>query len=117
MAQPVFHILDRPAWEAFRRSGQYAPESLNLEGFIHCSLAEQVAETANRFYAGRDNLVLLEIDPAGLGNALIFEPAADHPGDFPHIYQPLKLPSVVTAHDFSPGKGGRFHWPAEADRG
>jgi uncharacterized protein (DUF952 family) len=114
---PIFHILDRRAWADFQARGVYRPDSLGAEGFIHCSLAEQVAGVANTFYAGRPDLRLIEIDPASLGAALKYEPAVDRPGDYPHVYAPLGLASVVGVHALVPGEDGRFRWPPEEGQG
>lgn len=47
-----------------------------------------------RYFAGRDDLVLLEIDPARLRAELKYEPAPD--GElFPHVYGPLNIDAVV----------------------
>ena len=43
----LFHIVDRTAWQAAAASGEYRPDSLSSEGFVHCSFAEQVAPVAN----------------------------------------------------------------------
>jgi glutathione S-transferase len=50
-----------------------------------------------RFYTGvpRAELVLLEVDPAGL--PVRVEAASDGAGDFPHLYGPLPLASVTAA--------------------
>ena len=55
----IYHITSRTAWEAAQAAGEYSPDSLKTEGFIHASTGEQVADTANRFYHGQKGLVLL----------------------------------------------------------
>jgi uncharacterized protein (DUF952 family) len=94
--------------------------SLDSEGFIHCSTAEQVCGVANAFYAGRRDLVLLLVDPAPLGDALRFElPIDPRTGTtdtsaterFPHVYGPIDLDAVLAVADFVPGADGRFQFP------
>jgi uncharacterized protein (DUF952 family) len=63
--------------------------SLEEEGFIHCSFAEQVEQTAALFYAGRDDVVLLTIDTDKLDAEVRVE------GGFPHVYGELPLAAVV----------------------
>jgi uncharacterized protein (DUF952 family) len=63
--------------------------SLEEEGFIHCSFADQVADTARRFYAGRDDVLLLTIDPDSVPSEVKVE------GGFPHIYGPLPRDAVI----------------------
>ncbi len=93
----IYHIATRTDWDASLATGIYITESLHLEGFIHCSTHEQVAATIERFFAGRDDLVLLQIDPTQLTVALRYEEG--EPGIlFPHLYGALDLVAVVAAH-------------------
>ena len=91
-----------------------------MQGFIHASTREQIVETANRFYAGQDGLVLLCIDPAQLTAPLRSEAASnaghrEGAGLFPHIYGPLNLDAVTRVLDFPCGLDGRFALPSALD--
>jgi uncharacterized protein (DUF952 family) len=92
----LLHILDHATWESVRGGRVYRPASLDVEGFIHLSTERQWLATANRFFRGRADLILLVIDPARLSSEVRYEPAdGDH---FPHLYGPLELEAVVAAH-------------------
>jgi glutathione S-transferase len=81
------------AGEPYRRSTIGA--SLAEVGFIHCSLASQVADTAARFYRDRGDVVLLEIDPSRLPDEVRME--GDGSGArFPHLYGPLPTDAVAS---------------------
>jgi len=121
--EPIFHIAERAVFEAARAGGQYQAGSLESEGFIHCSTRSQVLQTANRYYRGRSDLVLLRIDAAPLGAALRYEPAAVPAGSatslparaelFPHVYGAIPLSAVTHAVELAPDAGGEHAWPAE----
>ncbi len=108
----IFHIAERDTWNPAKAAGTYAPASLALEGFIHCSTREQVEETANLFYRGRTDLVLLRIDESCLDAPLKFEMAADSARQgsarFPHIYGALNLSAVVDVRDLRCDDDGSF---------
>ncbi len=92
VSEVVCHIVDRATWARAVGDGRYAPPSLAREGFIHLSAPAQVARTAARFFAGVEDLIVLLIPVAGLGEALRWE-AAD--GElFPHLYGALD-PALV----------------------
>jgi len=111
----VFHIAARSEWEAAVAAGTYRTGSLDTEGFIHCSTAEQVAGTANRLFAGRTDLVLLCIDVERLEAELRYEPVADPPGaSFPHVFGPIHLAAVFEVVALEPGPDGRFDIPLDA---
>src|SRR5262245_25609536 len=110
----VFHIAARAEWEAGLAAGAYRTGSLQTEGFIHCSTGEQVAQTADRLFAGRADLVLLFIEVERLEAALHYEPVADPPGTvFPHVFGPINLAAVFEVVALRPGGGGRFDVPVE----
>ncbi len=103
----IFHITTAGEWDAARRAGSYRAPSLESEGFIHCSLPTQVTHVADWFYREIPDLVLLCIDPAELTSELRWEPSADaFAGEFPHVYGPIAIESVVAALSWAPGENG-----------
>ncbi|MGA2410894.1 MAG: DUF952 domain-containing protein [Candidatus Binataceae bacterium] len=113
----IFHIVGRADWDYARRRGVYRPPSLAAEGFIHCSTSKQVVDTANLFYRGRSDLVLLIIDETRIAAPLRYEmPLAA--GDmraaltFPHIYGPLNLDAVIRIEDLPCEADGTFQSPS-----
>jgi len=108
----IYHITSRHAWQAARERGNYSPDSLSLEGFIHCSRWDQVTRVANAFYHAQTGLVLLEIDPECLSCEMRLEPGTDKADElFPHIYGPLNLEAVQRVLDFPPDLDGSFSLP------
>jgi len=106
----IFHITNHDAWQQALTTGIYTADSLETEGFIHCSTVEQVIQTANRFYAGQIGLVLLVIDNDKLEAELIYEES--EPGQFfPHLYGSLNLGAVIQVLDFPPDPDGSFNLP------
>lgn len=106
----LLHITSRAQWDRARFSGVYRSESLDTEGFIHCSTAEQVAGVANRVFAGRDDLVLLCIELARVQAPVQFD-AIETGERYPHIYGPLNTDAVTRTVPFPPGPDGRFALP------
>lgn len=113
----ILHIAKRSDWERAAARGSYAPDSLASEGFVHCSTEAQAVDTANRFFRGQRDLVLLLIDPERLRPKLVFEPPAN-PADersaqaFPHIYGPINAEAVKDVIEFPCEPDGTFRLPA-----
>ena len=78
------------------------------DGFVHLSFGHQLARVATERARGRDDLVVLVVDPAGFGSDLRIE------GGFPHVYRPIPLAAVRLVVDFPPGADGSFALPEEA---
>ena len=57
----IYHICERKEWQAAQETGVYRADSLESEGFIHCSREDQVARVANFIFKGMEDLVLLHI--------------------------------------------------------
>jgi uncharacterized protein (DUF952 family) len=108
----ILHITQRSVWEAAATQGAYTADSLASEGFIHCSTAAQVLDTADLFYHGQPDLVLLVIDPARLAAELVYEDLYGKGQAFPHIYGPLNLDAVVGVVDFPANDDGSFSLPS-----
>jgi uncharacterized protein (DUF952 family) len=90
----IYHITTRDAWQMAQGIGRYEAPSLATEGFIHCSYAHQVPETAVLYYQGQTGLLLLEIQPGCLSAPLKHEPSRQGQ-HFPHLYGALNLDAVV----------------------
>jgi uncharacterized protein (DUF952 family) len=88
----VYHLVPRSVWEA-QVGRPYRAASLDNEGFIHCSNADQVARSANRFFAREGDLLLLHLDADRLG-PLLRDEAASNGELFPHVHGPIP-PAVV----------------------
>ncbi|WAL60829.1 DUF952 domain-containing protein [Thermocoleostomius sinensis] len=108
--QSVFHITPQQAWNVAQAQGLYRCESLDTEGFIHCSTQLQVIRVANAFYRGQTGLVLLQIDADRLQADLRYDPIETGEA-FPHLYGPLNLEAVVQVHPFEPEADGSFELP------
>lgn len=96
MSVLIYHLAEPAAWDTAIRTGLYRPAAFGTEGFIHLSTAEQVAPTFGRYYAGRQDLVLLSVnqDDPTIADRLLWE--ASTGGDlFPHLYCELPLEAVV----------------------
>ncbi len=95
MNTTIYHLIARDAWERAQSAAEYRAESLETEGFIHCSQdLEQLLRVADRLYAGRADLLALEVDTRRLASAVKWEPARS--GEvYPHIYGPLSTGAVV----------------------
>ena len=96
-ADRLYHLALREDWER-DAPGDYTTSTVGVslaeQGFIHCSFAHQVGATADLFYRGRDDVVLLEIDPDRLTAPVEVE------DDFPHIYGALNRDAVVHVSPF-----------------
>lgn len=106
--EPLFHLALRDDWEAAvaGEGGSYEVSTIGSSlvevGFIHCSFEEQVATTAERFYADRDDVLLLRIDRSRLEATVRVENLDGGDEQFPHLYGPLPVDAVTSAEPYRP---------------
>jgi uncharacterized protein (DUF952 family) len=107
----IFHIAKIQQWETAKQLQSYCGDTLDSEGFIHCSTLPQVVRTANKFFVGQKGLLLLWIDSEKVAAEVKYESAA---GDYyPHIYGPLNVDAVLKVIEFEAGADGKFELPEE----
>jgi uncharacterized protein (DUF952 family) len=112
VTRPLLHLLPAADWAAARSRGTLAPSG---DGFVHLSTAEQVQLPADRLFAGRTDLLLLAVDPAGLD--VRYEPGMPYdPPDmrFPHAYGTVPTSAVVAVRPYYPRSDGTFPPPPTA---
>jgi uncharacterized protein (DUF952 family) len=107
----ILHIVKQSDWERAVASGVYRADSLEKEGFIHCSTPEQVLKPANERFFGQEGLSLLCIDPALVTAPIVYEDCYESGQAFPHIYGTLDIAAVTAVLPFPPGENGQFVLP------
>ena len=91
----IYKITTKQAWAAAEARGIFTGAGVDVaDGFIHFSSAEQVAETAMRYFHGQPDLVLVAVDAPALGDALKWEPSRHH-DLFPHLYAELPTNAAI----------------------
>jgi uncharacterized protein (DUF952 family) len=97
MAEPelIYKITTEAVYEPARGTGVFAGMPIDTkDGFIHFSTAGQLAETLRLHFAGQNDLVLLAVRTADLGDDLKWESSRGG-ALFPHLYAPLPLSAVA----------------------
>ena len=107
----IFHIAAEADWT--NTIGPYLGDSLKTEEFIHCSTSGQLTAVSNRFFRGRQDLIVLVIDPTRVVPTIVYENLEGGNELFPHIYGPLDVDAVVSTFPLKPGRDGTFEEPAE----
>jgi uncharacterized protein (DUF952 family) len=103
----IYKLVSRADWEAAEASGVFNGAAIDIaDGFIHFSSAEQVEETAARYFAGRTDLLLVAVDAAALGEALRWEVSRGG-ALFPHLYAPLHVEKIARIDPLPLGGDGR----------
>ena len=107
----LVHICAIGEWSSAQNLGFVHLDPSGEIEFIHLSTPEQVHLPANRLFRGRQDLVLLHVDPALLDSPIRWEPGVPTDPDsmlFPHLYGPLPVTAVTAVSAYRPGPDGTF---------
>jgi len=108
----ILHITQRQQWEQAKLNQVYRADTLDTEGFIHCSTPLQVIKVANTFFSNQRGLILLCIDCDRVQAEIRYE-GVETEELFPHIYGPLNVDAVFKVVELKPDKDGKFELPTE----
>ncbi|HSN94788.1 MAG TPA: DUF952 domain-containing protein, partial [Anaerolineaceae bacterium] len=111
----IYHITTTGLWDKALQSGQYLPAEFKRDGFIHASEWYQLQRTANRYYPGQEDLIVLEIETKGTNLPLVYENLEGGQEPFPHIYGPLPVTAVVDTFTFLKDAQGQWQIPPDKD--
>lgn len=94
----IYKIVPASLWHEAEARGAFTGSPVDIrDGFIHFSTVEQLAETAQKHFAGQRDLLLVTVDTTQLD--LRWEPSRG--GQlFPHLYGPLPLSAVRLVEPF-----------------
>ncbi|BCP51679.1 dihydroorotate dehydrogenase [Kaistia sp. 32K] len=107
----IFKIAPETLWREAKDAGVFTGAPIDVaDGYIHFSSAEQVRETAERYFGGQPHLVLVAVDGDKLGDRLKWE-ASRGGALFPHLYGPLEFSSVIWTKALPLGNDGHHVFP------
>ena len=89
----IFHLAEPDDWAA--RTDEYVAPSLDSEGFIHLSTADQLDRVAAAIFPGRTDLVLLTVDERLLPMGVEYEDLSESGEAFPHLYGPVPVSAIT----------------------
>lgn len=107
----IYKILPAAIWAEAEAKGVFGGAGIDLvDGFIHFSTADQVAQTAALHFAEQADLLLVAVDTDGL--EIVWEESRGGML-FPHLYEDLPLSAVCKLDPMPLGDNGLHQFPAD----
>ncbi len=107
----LYRLVRTSEWKDAAANGFYAgAEHDKADGFVHLSTGEQVDGTAERYFAGLDDVLLLKLDRDRLHGEVRMEPSTGG-ALFPHLYGSVPLEAVLEADPMPLGPDGHLTVP------
>lgn len=109
----IFHVIRKCELDLLLED-YYKPKSLTVDGFIHCSKAEQLEEVLNRLLKNEKKLTIIKINVEKTKPEIKFESPIEAPHSkiyYPHIYGPLNNDAIEKKVELTIGDDGKFNLP------
>ena len=92
----VYKVLTQDEWERACMDGYINTALDDIDGFVHFSLAKQLALTIRSYFDQYETLVLLQIETDKLCDKLVYEESGlnERDGKFPHLYGKLTMEDI-----------------------
>ncbi len=109
----VYKIVSLDEWDDAMEKGKFHGAEIDLkDGYIHFSTAAQVAETAQKHFSGRDDLMIVKVATAPDARHYKMEPSRGG-ALFPHLYAPLPVSSAAWWQELPLRANGEHSFPGE----
>ena len=92
----VYKVLTQDGWKKACMDGYINTALDDIDGFVHFSLAKQLALTIRSYFDQYETLVLLQIETDKLCDKLVYEESGsnERDGKFPHLYGKLIMEDI-----------------------
>lgn len=111
----IYHIVTKDKWSQFKSKAFYRCNSLDRDGYIHCSFENQVLKVANTLHRGQENLLILCIDQERVDSILKIEDLFHLNENYPHLYDELPITAVEKVIELKLSDTGDFIKPNLTD--
>lgn len=95
----LYHITNKFDYIKAKDKGIYDFCSLKTDGYIHLSFKSQVIDTANRYFRGKENLIIFEINAKKIEKFIKIENTMGGDELFPHLYNELPMNIIERVYD------------------
>ena len=107
----ISHIIRNDEWDRIKENEFYFPKSLEEDGFTHCSSLKQVCKVADYIYPSESGIILLLIETDKLDSKVVWEDLYNLYEEYPHIYGPINISSVIEVVELILDKNKKFELP------
>ncbi|MBL0371849.1 DUF952 domain-containing protein [Rhizobium sp. KVB221] len=113
MSGIIYKIVPADLWQQAEASGTFTGAPIDIQdGYIHFSTSAQARRTAELYFHGQTDLLLVAVDDAELGDKLVYEPSRG--GDlFPHLYGTLPVSAILWAKPLPLEADGNHRFPED----
>ena len=98
----IYHITQPEIWNHPKPDGLFYGDSLSQLGFIHCCTKNQISGVLKNWFAGKKDLLILEIEVEKIDVKVIFENLEGNSELFPHIYGAVNLEAIQSVNEIDP---------------
>lgn len=104
----IYHITSEERWQKALDRGYYEHESLQTEGFIHCSYLEQIPRTLEKHFPQETQVYVLHIVEKRVRDILRKEVNPESGEIFPHLYGKMDITAIEDVSIWEKDESGQW---------
>jgi len=102
------HLDSKVKWEKIKDQTYWGHESVENEGFVHCSPLKYLWRVLPNFEDEEDELVIICIDEDKLEPEVKYEDGDNCGRSYPHVYGTINNDAVIMVLDYLKDKHGHY---------
>ncbi len=104
----IVHCMKRETWNRVKDKSYFGEESIETEGFIHCSPVDYLWRVTPNFKDIEDDLVILCIDTNRLESEVRWEDGDNCVRYYPHVYGLINMDAVTSVLPYLKDEDGTW---------
>lgn len=109
----IYKVVSETEWQLAEQDGVFKGAAIDLaDGYIHFSTKEQVLETVEKHFKGKDELMLIRFASEQFGELLRWEPSRGG-ALFPHLYAELPCHAAEQRWKLAMNEDGSHEFPSD----
>lgn len=104
----ILHCMKKSGWDSVKNGEFWGHESVEREGFVHCSPVGYFWRVAPIFKGERDELVLVCLDAEKISSPIKWEDPDGIGREYPHVYGPINTGAATMVLPFLRDEKGDF---------
>lgn len=104
----ILHCMKKSEWQLAKNQAFFGQDSVQREGFVHCSPAEYFWRVAPLFRDETEEMVLICLDTEKLSSPVKWEDPDNIGRKYPHVYGLVNTSAVTMVLPFLQDEKDRF---------
>ncbi len=104
----IAHCMKKIKWDKLKEEAYWGHQSVEIEGFVHCSPIKYLWRVLPNFEDEEEKLVIICIDEDKLKSEVKWEDDGNYGRSYPHVYGTINNDAVIMVLDYLKDEQGHY---------